>query len=238
MINLILTVGGGRRNHASDRSGSCDCRLFCRWRSCAGFGVRCTAVNGARFRHWSSRIPRGGPRGAAFCQRLPNCCRARSHRCTDRYWRQHPTRYVRGPHGPLALSRYSDSRATLSIPWDMGHGTAVASMVLSQSGGAGDELGARVLSIRVFNGPTASQQNLADGLRYSVGRAPIVNMSLSAPGPIAQAALMESVGAGQLVVVAAGNSALANPEWPARFAKDEWAGAASSRLARSAQTMR
>jgi Subtilase family len=126
--------------------------------------------------------------------------------------------------GRLAPGSIEVFGSTDNVTDSSGHGTAVASMVLSQSGGTGDVLGARVLPIRVFNGPTASQQNLADGLRYSVGRAPIVNMSLSAPGPIAQAAMMESVAAGQLVVVAGGNSALANPEWPARFAKDGWAG--------------
>ena len=126
--------------------------------------------------------------------------------------------------GRLAPGAYEVFGGTSDVADAMGHGTAVASMLSAQTSTAGNVLDFRVLPIRVFNGPTASDQNLSDGLRYSVGRAGIVNLSLSAPGPIAQSAMMESVAAGQLLVVAAGNRAQPNPDWPARFAQADWAG--------------
>ncbi len=126
--------------------------------------------------------------------------------------------------GRVASGAHEVFGLTSDVTDVMGHGTAVASMVLGQPGGVSNGLDSRVLPIRVFSGPTSSDQNVSDGLRYSVGRALIVNMSLAATGPIAQTAMMESVAAGQLLVVAAGNRSQLNPDWPARFAKEDWAG--------------
>ncbi len=81
----------------------------------------------------------------------------------------------------------------------------------------------RVLPIRVFNAPTTGADAINAGIAYSIGRAPILNMSLAATGPIAESGLQQAVAAGQLVVVAAGNRGLANPDWPARYAREAWA---------------
>ncbi len=126
--------------------------------------------------------------------------------------------------GRLAPGGYEVFGGTGDITDASGHGTAVASILWAQTGTIGNTFDFRVLPIRIFNGPTASDQNLSDGLRHSVGRATIVNLSVAAPGPIAQAAMMESVAAGQLLVVAAGNRSQPNPDWPARFAQESWAG--------------
>ena len=72
------------------------------------------------------------------------------------------------------------------------------------------------------DGLYATDRNIAAGLRYSIGRARIVNLSLAATAPLDSTAFKDSVAAGQLIVVAAGNNSLANPSWPARFAKEDW----------------
>ncbi|MFN0302156.1 MAG: S8 family serine peptidase [Burkholderiales bacterium] len=126
--------------------------------------------------------------------------------------------------GRVASGAHEVFGLTSDVTDTMGHGTAVASILLGQPGEVTNGLDSRVLPIRVFSGPTASDQNVSDGLRYSIGRALIVNMSLAATGPIAQTAMAESVAAGQLLVVAAGNRSQLNPDWPARYAKEDWAG--------------
>jgi hypothetical protein len=69
--------------------------------------------------------------------------------------------------------------------------------------------------------------DVASGLDYSRAQgARVVNMSLGWTGsaylPVQQA-LQRSVGANQVVVVAAGNESAANPSWPARYASQSWA---------------
>lgn len=48
-------------------------------------------------------------------------------------------------------------------------------------------------------------------------------MSLGTSSAFTDTAFREAVTAGQLIVAAAGNNGLANPGWPARFAKESWA---------------
>jgi subtilisin family serine protease len=60
-------------------------------------------------------------------------------------------------------------------------------------------------------------------MRFAVGKASIVNVSLSSANAYDPRATQQAVRAGLLIVVAAGNDALANPVWPARFAKEAWA---------------
>lgn len=103
------------------------------------------------------------------------------------------------------------------------HGTAVSSVIAMTRDTSGNLFDPRVLPIRVFNGPTAYGDSIDAGIAYSIGRAPIVNMSLAATGPISEAGMRQAVAARQLVVVAAGNRGLANPDWPARYAREDWA---------------
>jgi hypothetical protein len=80
------------------------------------------------------------------------------------------------------------------------------------------------LPIKVLNdNGSGSTSYLDNGLRYAVGKASIVNVSLSSANAYNPRATQEAVRAGLLIVAAAGNDALANPVWPARFAKEAWA---------------
>ncbi|HJV83929.1 MAG TPA: S8 family peptidase [Noviherbaspirillum sp.] len=109
-----------------------------------------------------------------------------------------------------------------------GHGTHVAGILAADRDGRGIfgiAYDARLLPVKVFTdsgmGSTAA---LDRGLRYAIGRAAIVNMSLGAAGSYDPQAMQEAVHAGMLLVVAAGNDHARNPDWPARFAKENWAG--------------
>ncbi|TFW06038.1 hypothetical protein E4K72_10640, partial [Oxalobacteraceae bacterium OM1] len=109
----------------------------------------------------------------------------------------------------------------------VGHGTHVAGLVAAGRDGAGMfgvAFDAALLPIKVLadNG-TGSTTYLDRGLRYAIGKASIVNMSLGAANVYNPAALQDAVRAGMLLVVAAGNDRAANPGWPARFAKEGWA---------------
>lgn len=111
-----------------------------------------------------------------------------------------------------------------------GHGTHVASIIAANKndvGFYGVAFDARILPIQVFSAPswTASDNVIAAGINYSIGKAFINNLSMAASGggPNQRAALLASVQAGQLNVVAAGNRGLDNPDWPGRYAKEGWA---------------
>lgn len=112
-----------------------------------------------------------------------------------------------------------------------GHGTYVASIIAGGADGRGFEgvaPEAFIISSQVMSAATgwsASAASLLAGVRNGVnGGAFIHNMSLGAGGPVGEAAMREAVSRGTLAVVAAGNSGLANPDWPARYAKEAWAG--------------
>lgn len=108
-----------------------------------------------------------------------------------------------------------------------GHGTHVAGIL----GGARDGRGmfgvaydATLLPIKVLDDSGAgSTAYLNAGLRHAIGRASIVNMSLGTGTPYNPKAMQEAVGAGLLIVAAAGNEGAAHPNWPARFAREAWA---------------
>jgi hypothetical protein len=111
-----------------------------------------------------------------------------------------------------------------------GHGTYVASIIAGGMDGRGFEgvaPEAFIISSQVMSAATgwsASAASLLAGVRNGVnGGAFIHNMSLGAGGPVGEAAMREAVARGTLSVVAAGNSGLANPDWPARYAKEAWA---------------
>lgn len=109
----------------------------------------------------------------------------------------------------------------------LGHGTHVAGIIAADRDGKGMfgvAYDATLLPIKVLSdGGRGSTTALDVGLRYAIGKAFIVNMSLSADAAYSPAALQQAVKAGMLVVAAAGNDAAANPGWPARFAKEAWA---------------
>ncbi|MBI5041255.1 MAG: S8 family peptidase, partial [Gammaproteobacteria bacterium] len=109
-----------------------------------------------------------------------------------------------------------------------GHGTHVAGILgaLSNNTGiAGIAYNAFIRPIKVFDAyGNGSSVSLGAGIRYAInGKAKILNMSLGASGPVCESELRSAVASGRLTVAAAGNSGQANPEWPARFAKESWA---------------
>ncbi len=114
-----------------------------------------------------------------------------------------------------------------------GHGTHVAGIVAGSTA-TGYSYGiapdAKVLPIKVFSSSTwlASSTALTSALNLvrATPSVSVVNMSLGGSGTMGtsfETALRGVINADKLVVVAAGNSAGANPQWPARYAKEIWA---------------
>ena len=127
---------------------------------------------------------------------------------------------------PLAWNATTNSAGGLTDA--NGHGTFVASIIAASMDGKGIygvAPQARVLPVQIFPGSSGSTSEamFTAGLQYTIGRAPIVNLSLGASIELGKTAVQESVRAGQLLVIAAGNSGLPNPAWPARYAKESWA---------------
>lgn len=108
-----------------------------------------------------------------------------------------------------------------------GHGSHVAGIIGAARNGRGMfgvAYEATLLPVKVFpDSGSGSTAALDTGLRYAIGRAAIVNMSVSAGSNYVPRAMQEAVRAGLLIVASAGNDSAANPGWPARFAKEAWA---------------
>lgn len=110
----------------------------------------------------------------------------------------------------------------------VGHGTHVSGLLTAARDGAGMHgiaYGATLLPVKVFDGGGKGDSAALDrGLRQVIGKAAIANLSLSSASAPNPSALREALASGMLLVVAAGNSAGADPQWPARYAKEAWAG--------------
>lgn len=111
---------------------------------------------------------------------------------------------------------------------DNGHGTHVAGIIGAAADGrmtVGIAPDVTLVPIKVLNAAgSGSEASFNAGINYAVqAKTQILNMSLGAPGPFGQAGMQQAVKAGQLVVAAAGNDGGANPNWPARYAKETWA---------------
>jgi hypothetical protein len=125
------------------------------------------------------------------------------------------------------LQGYNAITGSANVTDQDGHGTHVAGIIAADRDGSGMfgiAYDARLLPIKVFadNG-IGSTAYLDSGLQYVIGRAPIVNMSLTTSSSFNASTVQQAVNAGLLIIAAAGNSSAANPEWPARFAKEAWA---------------
>jgi hypothetical protein len=137
---------------------------------------------------------------------------------------------VRATHLEFAgrlLRGWDATGATSLVGSDsMGHGTHVAGLIAAARDGvgiAGIAPGASILPVRVFSDGAASDAVLSAAIRWAAARSGILNLSLASSSPIAGSAVREAVASGALVVVAAGNRGAANPDWPARFARESWA---------------
>ncbi|MBL8483761.1 MAG: S8 family serine peptidase, partial [Rhodocyclaceae bacterium] len=115
----------------------------------------------------------------------------------------------------------------------LGHGTHVAGIIaasMNNSGMYGVAPQANLIPVQVFAAPTWSgtSEVLAAGINFAAkSTASIFNMSLGGSMPLGsnvESALRNAVAKNKLVIAAAGNSGGANPAWPARYAKESWAG--------------
>lgn len=110
-----------------------------------------------------------------------------------------------------------------------GHGTHVAGIIAAAADGAmtqGVAPGATLIPVKVLNAAgSGSTASIGQGMSYAINNgARILNMSLGwGGGPAALADFQSAVGRGALLVAAAGNAGAANPDWPARYAKEAWA---------------
>jgi len=108
-----------------------------------------------------------------------------------------------------------------------GHGTHVAGLIGAARDGLGMmgiAYGATLLPVKVLRDDgTGNTSMMAAALRGIGTRAQVVNMSLGGTAAGDPSALRTAVGQGLLIVAAAGNRGAANPDWPARFARETWA---------------
>jgi hypothetical protein len=125
------------------------------------------------------------------------------------------------------LRGYNAVNGSADVTDYLGHGTHVAGIVgadRDRHGMYGVAYDARLLPIKIFANNGDGSTGYADaGLRYAIGKASIVNMSFGSPGSYSPNTTQAAVRSGLLLVAAAGNTGAANPEWPARFAKEVWA---------------
>lgn len=126
------------------------------------------------------------------------------------------------------LNGYNVNTGTNDVTDTLGHGTHVAGIIAAGANGfglVGVAPMARLLPVKIFASSTASGSSIDKGLAYARQQgARVVNLSLGATGPTGTVGLKAVAATNNIVVAAAaGNSALASPNWPARYAKEAWA---------------
>jgi hypothetical protein len=127
------------------------------------------------------------------------------------------------------MTGYNAVTGSTDITDTLGHGTHVAGIIGAPGNGTGMygvAPGVTLLPVKVFNGSTASSTSIDRGLAYAQSKgARVINLSLGANSATGDAGLRRVAATNSAVVVAsAGNDGLANPGWPARYAKEAWAG--------------
>ncbi|HEY9199604.1 MAG TPA: S8 family peptidase [Gammaproteobacteria bacterium] len=137
---------------------------------------------------------------------------------------------INAAHPDLAghvLKGYNSITGSTETSDGNGHGTHVAGIlgaISNDFGIVGIAYDAKILPVKMFDAKgNGTVNSLSAGIRYTAGKARIINLSLGAAGPISETELRGAVNRGQLIVAAAGNAGLRNPEWPARYAPLSWA---------------
>jgi subtilisin family serine protease len=140
----------------------------------------------------------------------------------------------------LINSAFNAFDGTTNVTDGNGHGTHVAGIVGAARNGTGMfgvAYNTYLLPIKVLNDRgSGTSASVAGGIQYAVNQRLsastadafkpfVINLSLGSSSPSTQIAnaLKNAVGAGMVVAAAAGNDGGANPIYPARFAKEDWA---------------
>lgn len=138
------------------------------------------------------------------------------------------------------LTGYNAFDGTTNVTDGNGHGTHVSGIIgaaRNNSGMFGVAYTVNLLPIRVLNDRgSGTSTSVANGIQYAVNQRlstlvsdahkPFaMNLSLgsTAPSGVIATALQNAVTSGMVVAAAAGNSGGASPNWPARYAKEDWA---------------
>jgi len=126
------------------------------------------------------------------------------------------------------LTGYNAVDGSSDVSDTNGHGTHTSGILGAPGNGTGMygvAPAATLLMVKVFNGGTASSTSINRGIDYAVSRgARVLNMSLGATTPTGDTALrLAAASNNTVIVVAAGNEAQRNPNWPSRYAKEAWA---------------
>nr|MDJ0728091.1 S8 family peptidase [Prochloraceae cyanobacterium] len=106
------------------------------------------------------------------------------------------------------------------------HGTHVAGTIAGLNNGigiTGVAYNAQIMPVKVLGDTgSGSFQNIADGIRYAADNgADVINLSLGGPSSLLiRNAIEYAQNQGSVVVMAAGNSGLSEPGYPARYATD------------------
>ena len=106
------------------------------------------------------------------------------------------------------------------------HGTHVAGTIAGLNNGigiTGVAYNAQIMPVKVLGDTgSGSFQNIADGIRYAADNgADVINLSLGGPSSLLiRNAIEYAQNQGAVVVMAAGNSGLSEPGYPARYATD------------------
>ncbi len=105
------------------------------------------------------------------------------------------------------------------------HGTLVSGLIsanFNHAGIVGVAYDAKILPIKAFHGVFGGGIEVLQAIDYAAARGDvrIINLSLGGPllGPIEIATMQGAAARGKLLVMAAGNDAAANPDFPARLA--------------------
>ncbi len=131
-------------------------------------------------------------------------------------------------NNPRVMTGYNATNGSTDVTDSDGHGTHVAGIVGAPGNGTGMygvAPAATLLPIKVFSGGTAPASAVTAGLDYAMTKsARVINLSLGANSPTGDTGLRRVAATNSaVIVIAAGNGGLANPNWPSRYAKESWA---------------